>query len=105
LFFLLRKVDHLELIEEATSRAGKKTATRKKTLAATEVADVFGIELAEPEAADVAPASTEQSAKPKRRQAGKSMPVTKVVAPVAKAASKKVRSPKAKEKKDGEPGA
>src|SRR5262249_13909513 len=50
LFFVLRKVDHLELIEEAVSGAGKKTATKKKTLAATDVAEVFGIELAEPKA-------------------------------------------------------
>jgi uncharacterized Zn finger protein len=88
LFFRLRKVDHLELIEEAASQAGKQTATKKKTLAATDVAGVFGIELAEPEAAETvakpkrgkagkekvvqpeatqAPASKEQPAKPKRR--------------------------------------
>jgi uncharacterized Zn finger protein len=66
LFFRLRQVDHLELIEEAVSGAGKKTATRKKTLAAADVAGVFGIEFAEPEADD-APAAP---AKPKRRQAG-----------------------------------
>jgi uncharacterized Zn finger protein len=50
LLFHLRKVDHLDLIEEALPRAGKKTSTRKKTLASSEVANVFGIELAEPEA-------------------------------------------------------
>jgi uncharacterized Zn finger protein len=66
LFFLLRKVDHLELIEEAAASAGKKTtsATKKKTLAQSEVADVFGIELAEPEA-------TQSKAEPTGKPAGK----------------------------------
>ncbi len=55
LFFLLRKVDHLELIEEAVSRAGLETAPQKKgsgkkKLADADVAGVFGIELAETEA-------------------------------------------------------
>jgi uncharacterized Zn finger protein len=59
LLFVLRKVDHLELIEEAVPRAGKKTSTRKKTLLRSELAGVFGIELAEPEASDSAPLSTE----------------------------------------------
>jgi uncharacterized Zn finger protein len=76
LFFVLRKVDHLELIEEAVSRAGektapgKKTAGGKKTLAQSEVADVFGIELAGPE-------TTEPPAKTKGRKAGKSKPAAK----------------------------
>jgi uncharacterized Zn finger protein len=46
LLFLLRKVDHLELIEQAVSEVSTPT-TKKKTLARSEVADVFGIELAE----------------------------------------------------------
>src|SRR5436190_6495802 len=65
LFFLLRKVDHLELIEEAVSGAGKKTTTRKKTLAEADVAGVFGIELAQPEGDDGPTAP----AQPKRRRA------------------------------------
>lgn len=59
LFFRLRKVDHLELIEEAVAGAGKKKTTRKKTLAEADVASVFGIEFAE--SAEPAP--------PKKRQA------------------------------------
>jgi uncharacterized Zn finger protein len=59
LLFVLRKVDHLELIEQAVPHATGKTARGKKTLAQSELADVFGIELAEPD--DAAPA-----AKPKR---------------------------------------
>ncbi|HTU91273.1 MAG TPA: SWIM zinc finger family protein [Gemmataceae bacterium] len=81
LFFRLRKVDHLELIEEAVSGAGKKTATRKKTLAEADVAGVFGIELAQPEA-DAAP----PAAKAKRRQSA---------AAAAKPAGAPRRSPKA----------
>src|SRR5206468_2720606 len=68
LLFVLRKVDHLELIEQAVPAAGKKTATGKKTLAAKDVAGVFGIELAEPEAPspDAKPAGRKRakSAKP-----------------------------------------
>jgi uncharacterized Zn finger protein len=51
LLFVLRKVDHLELIEEAVPTATKKSSTGKKTLVQSEVADVFGIELTEPEPA------------------------------------------------------
>src|SRR6202035_3130023 len=45
-FFPRRRVDQAEWIEEAVSRAGagKKTATKKKTLAESDVAGVFGIE-------------------------------------------------------------
>jgi uncharacterized Zn finger protein len=56
LLFLLRQVDHLELIEEAVSRAGEappaatKTGSSRKTLDANDVAGVFGIEFAAPEA-------------------------------------------------------
>jgi uncharacterized Zn finger protein len=80
MLFVLRKVDHLELIEEAVSRvgAGKKPATRKKTLAESDVAGVFGIELAGPEADD---------------------------APTAKPARKTGRAPRGKKGKKGEPGA
>ena len=77
LFFLLRKVDHLELIEEATSRVGKKTTTSKKTLAATDIASVFGIEMAEPEVA-------KPVAKPTRGKAVKKEPARKVAAPAPK---------------------
>ena len=93
LFFRLRKVDHLELIAEAVSGAGKKTATRKKTLAEADVAGVFGIELAQPEADD---APHTPLAKPKRRQSG---------APAAKLADAPRRSPKASKRGKGKPKA
>ncbi|MCI0460144.1 MAG: SWIM zinc finger family protein [Gemmataceae bacterium] len=98
LFFRLRKVDHLELIEqavEAVSDAGKKPATTKKTLAQADVANVFGIELAQPEA----PPPTEQAAKPTRSKAGKSKPAAKPAPPAPRAASKARRAPKAKKGK------
>ena len=88
LFFRLRKVDHLELIEEAVTSAGKKTATRKKTLSEDEVAGVFGIEFAQPEAEAAPPAP----AKPKLRQAR---------APAAKPAGAPRRSPQAKKRSKG----
>jgi len=117
LLFRLRKVDHLQLIEEAVSGAGKKTTTttKKKTLAESEVAGVFGIEIADTASADAAPASATPTAKPKRSTAAKPKPAAKAVAPapkpigkskpVAKAtpsapkpATKTRRSPKASKK-------
>jgi hypothetical protein len=74
------------------SGAGKKTATRKKTLAEADVAGVFGIELAQPEADDAPPAP----AKPKHRQSG---------APAAKRADASHRSPKARKRSKGKPEA
>jgi uncharacterized Zn finger protein len=52
LLFLLRRVDHLELIDEAVPKlaARKTTGSRRKTLSNSDVAGVFGIELVEPEA-------------------------------------------------------
>jgi uncharacterized Zn finger protein len=75
LLFLLRKVDHLELIAEAVPHAGKKSTTKTKTLIESELAGVFGIELAEPEAAElVSMAQTATAKRPAtgRRKAGKS---------------------------------
>ncbi|HVS34312.1 MAG TPA: SWIM zinc finger family protein [Gemmataceae bacterium] len=68
LLFSLRKVDHLQLIEEAVTHAGKKTTTRKKTLAEADVAAVFGIEIAEAPAAPPRKANprTSKTAKPRR---------------------------------------
>jgi uncharacterized Zn finger protein len=53
LLFVLREVDHLELIESAVPQAGLGQAAKsgKKTLERSEVAGVFGIELAEPDPA------------------------------------------------------
>ena len=68
LLFVLRKVDHLELIEQAGNvqpalAAGK---SGKKTIASGDLADVFGIELdGAAEAEPVAPAA---NAKPARKR-------------------------------------
>src|SRR4051812_11920327 len=65
LLFLLRKVDHLELIEGAVdagpvSEAGKPKG--KKTIAAGELADLFGIEMAEADTpAEAAPTPLNES--------------------------------------------
>lgn len=50
LLFKLRQVDHLELIADATIAApvSKRGAGRKKTIAASELSNVFGIELDSP---------------------------------------------------------
>jgi uncharacterized Zn finger protein len=74
LLFLLRKVDHLELIADAAPRASKKARTGSRTLSAGEIAGVFGIELAEPGTPDREPASPAQAAKPTRRAARRSEP-------------------------------
>jgi uncharacterized Zn finger protein len=88
LLFVLRKVDHLELIEEATTRAGTKTATSKKTLDAGDLGGVFGIEMAESEAAPTA-------RKPRAAKKPTKKATVKKAAPKAKEpAAKTRRSPK-----------
>jgi len=105
LLFVLRKVDHLELIEEAVSSAGQKTATKKKVLAEADVAGVFGIDLAGPEATDEAPAPAKKSGKAKASKAGKSAAVKKAAPAAAKASSKALRAPRAKKGKTDAPEA
>jgi len=85
LFFRLRKVDHLNLIEEAVSGAGKQTATKKKTLAETDVAGIFGIEIAQAAAADTTEPHT------KRGRTPRSKPAT----------ASKGRPPKARKSREG----
>jgi uncharacterized Zn finger protein len=85
LLFRLRKVDHLELIEEAVSGAARQTATRKKTLSDADVAGVFGIEIAESVAADGVRAATKKTPKSRRGKAAESKPVAAVKPPVSKA--------------------
>jgi uncharacterized Zn finger protein len=66
LLFVLRKVDHLELIAGAVDGAPAveaATSRRKKTIASADLADVFGIELAQAEPAPDAevPAANKRS--------------------------------------------
>jgi uncharacterized Zn finger protein len=70
LLFRLREVDHLELIEEAIPQAGSTLAPRKNTIAASDVADVFGIELAEPEEVQSRAAVSAATKKPARSKRG-----------------------------------
>jgi len=69
LLFLLRKVDHLELIAGAVDGApvaklGKSRG--KKTIATSDLADVFGIEMAGEEPhSDALPATAKEAAKPR----------------------------------------
>jgi uncharacterized Zn finger protein len=79
LLFTLRKVDHLELIEEALPQAGKKQTTGKKTLRESELAGVFDIELAEPENAPPAPQPEPESALPTPRKVPKTSRRAKTV--------------------------
>ncbi len=73
LLFLLRQVDHLELITAADSAAlVKKSASKKKTIAREDLAQVFGIELDAP-APSKAPSRKARTAqpvvRPQRKQA------------------------------------
>ncbi len=69
LLFLLRKVDHLELIAGAVDSAPVADVRKgrgKKTIAAGDIADVFGIEMAEAETpAPASPATAKKPAKPR----------------------------------------
>ncbi len=103
LLFVLRKVDHLELIAGAVDSAPVPSAGKtrgKKTIATNDLADVFGIELAGMELdADSTQASPPEPAKPSVRavrKASKQAPkrtVTKAkkaaAAPAAKASKPK----------------
>ncbi|HEY5314408.1 MAG TPA: SWIM zinc finger family protein, partial [Pirellulales bacterium] len=109
LLFVLRKVDHLELIDAAGEAAVvKPSRTGKKTIAAGELADVFGIELDQgATAADPAPArrnrtsrkpaATEQplvtkqpaKAKPARKKKAAARPANRAKPTAAKGRTKK----------------
>ena len=104
LFFRLRKVDHLELIEAAVSGAGKKTATKKKTLAEADVAGVFGIEIAESAAVNAEPASAKPTAKPRSNKVVRANPEAKKTKPsTPKPAGKSRRLAKARLSKKHKP--
>ena len=77
LLFLLRKVDHLELIAGAVDSAPVVDAGKsrgKKTIAAGDLADVFGIEMAEAETPTEAPPAI-----PRRTPAKSRVPAAKKV--------------------------
>ena len=83
LLFLLRKVDHLELIAGAVDSApvvGAGKSRGKKTIAAGDLADVFGIEMAEAETpAEAAPAIAAKTPAKSRVPASKTAPKKKQI--------------------------
>ena len=86
LLFLLRRVDHLELIAGAVDSAAVVDAgksRRKKTIAAGDLADVFGIEMADAElpteAAPAIPKTPAKSRVPASKKAPKKKPIRAVV--------------------------
>jgi len=94
LLFLLRKVDHLELIAGAVDSAPVANAGKsrgKKTIAAQDLADVFGIEMAEEETpTEASPAIAKTPAKsgvPTSKTVSKRKASRAVVAKKAAAAS------------------
>jgi uncharacterized Zn finger protein len=89
LLFKLRKVDHLQLIEEAGSPLAfaKPAAKGKKVLNEAELSDVFGIELAPTDS----PPATVQTQAAKRRAAKPRVP---------KAAAATKRSPRRAQKRE-----
>ena len=93
LLFLLRKVDHLELIADAVDAApaaGKGKPHGKKTIAAGDLADVFGIELTEPEPSVAAPAAPVTSQKAPRASSAKTKAAPKKTP--ARAAAKSTKA-------------
>ncbi|MGA8350551.1 MAG: SWIM zinc finger family protein, partial [Isosphaeraceae bacterium] len=101
LLFVLRKVDHLELIAGAVDSApvakvGKSRG--KKTIATSDLADVFGIEMTgEETSSDAVPAIAKEPAKPR-------VPATKKVSkkaskPTVTKANKASAAPAAKQSK------
>ena len=90
LLFALRGVDHLELIDAAATNLAKPVGkTARKTVAASDLADVFGIDLGD------APAA---AAKPVAKKAVKKAVKKVATQPVKKAAKKAVEKVVAKPK-------
>jgi uncharacterized Zn finger protein len=104
LLFLLRKVDHLELIEGAldaapVSEAGKPKG--KKTIAAAELADVFGIEMTEAETHTEAPPA--KASKPAKVRASDSKAASKKTPKRAVAAAKTTATTKSEKPAKSKP--
>jgi len=95
LLFLLRQVDHLELIAGAVDAAPateKGKPRGKKTIAAGDLADVFGIEMTEPETPAVAPTTPAKSTKTSRASSAKAVQKQSPT----RAAGKSTKAPAAK---------
>jgi uncharacterized Zn finger protein len=92
LLFTLRKVDHLELLGEAGSPLTfAKTASKgKKVLADAELADVFGIEIAESEL-QLPPPTQAIDGKPRKSKSKQRKPAAATTAAIEKAGNVKAR--------------
>ena len=91
LLFKLRQVDHLELIAQAASPIAKPKTSRKKTIAADQLAEVFGIELDNPSAAERFPTTVPAVHLPKTPQTTPPARRTKPTKPPRRAATKTER--------------
>lgn len=93
LLFQLRHVDHLELIDGAgkADLVGKQTTSGKKTINTGDLADMFGIEMADSHQPEPVASGSKKSTKPKRtsepRTTTSSVTAKVVAAPTTKAKS------------------
>jgi uncharacterized Zn finger protein len=71
LLFKLRQVDHLDLIADAASPMAKSKTTGKKTIAADQLADVFGIDVEAPKTSRRAKEITKPALLTKAKRTGK----------------------------------
>jgi uncharacterized Zn finger protein len=103
LLFRLRQVDHLELIDSAVPTTAAKAATGK-SIAAGDIADVFGIELAPAEATtatvtnETIADSTTPAKRSTRKKASKQTDVGELI-PAVESAAKPARSQSAARRK------
>lgn len=103
LLFRLRQVDHLELIDSAVPTTTAKAA-KGKSIAAGDIADVFGIELAPTEATtatmtgEPAADSKTPAKRPSRKKASKQTDVGEAI-PAVESAAKPARSQSAARRK------
>jgi uncharacterized Zn finger protein len=97
LLFVLRNVDHLDLIDQAANVDrlvdADRAAADHKTLEDDQLADVFGIDL-EPDAAPPAPAATPKRAKPVRPPRPSAAKKTRRRTPATRASAKPAKKAK-----------
>lgn len=75
LIFLLRKVEHAELVAGAADFEGPRSGSKRKTIAESQLSDVFGIELAE--ATPAVPPTTQKKPAPRKSSPSKAMKPTR----------------------------
>jgi uncharacterized Zn finger protein len=97
LLFVLRQVDHLELLETAatSTTVGSSRRRGKQTIASADLADVFGIEIAA-DAPDAEAGAAVSPATPRRRRSAAATPATPEPTVRRGNATPKVPAPKLK---------